>query len=354
LGSAYTGSLPPLLHQLGASLLVTTYQAGKVVVIRSEGGTVNTHFRDLPGPMGLALNGDRLAVGTPGRVWEFRNLPALAQKLAPPPPVPGVPPPRHDGCFVPRSVHYTGDIQVHELAWAGDELWIVNTRFSCLATLDREYSFVPRWRPAFVSALAPEDRCHLNGLGLRAGHPAYATALGQTDSAAGWRANKRDGGCLLDVASGAIITAGLSMPHSPRWYADRLWVLESGRGRLARVDLASGRTEVVAELPGFTRGLDFCGPYAFVGLSQVRETAVFAGLPLTERSEERKCGVWVVDLRSGATAAFLQFEGAVQEIFGVQVVPQVRFPELLVDDPLLASTYILPDQALADLAPRGP
>jgi uncharacterized protein (TIGR03032 family) len=330
---------------LGVSLLVTTYQAGKVVVIRSEGGAVNTHFRDLPAPMGLALDGDRLAVGTPGRVWEFRNLPALASKLSPPG--------RHDGCFVPRSVHYTGDIQVHELAWAGNDLWVVNTRFSCLATLDVEHSFVPRWRPPFVSALAPEDRCHLNGLGLRAGRPAYATALGRTDTAAGWRVNKRDGGCLLDVASGAVIADGLSMPHSPRWYAERLWVLESGRGHLAQVDLTSGRLEAVARIPGFTRGLDFHGPYAFVGLSQVRETAVFSGLPLTEQPEERKCGVWVVDLRSGATAAFLQFEGAVQEVFAVQVLPQVRFPELLVDDPLLASTYILPDEALAELAPRG-
>jgi uncharacterized protein (TIGR03032 family) len=330
---------------LGVSLLVTTYQAGKVVVIRSEGGTVNTHFRDLPAPMGLALHGDRLAVGTPGRVWEFRNLPALVPKLAPPAP--------YDGCFVPRSIHYTGDIQIHELAWVGDELWVVNTRFSCLAAIDREHSFVPRWRPPFVSALAPEDRCHLNGLGLRAGRPAYATALGRTDSAAGWRANKRDGGCLLDVTNSAIIADGLSMPHSPRWYADRLWMLESGRGHLVQVDHTSGRPEVVARLPGFTRGLDFAGAYAFIGLSQIRETAVFAGLPLTDRTEERKSGVWVVDLRSGTVAAFLQFECAVQEIFAVQVVPQMRFPELLVDDPLLASTYILPDDALAQLAPRG-
>jgi uncharacterized protein (TIGR03032 family) len=189
-------------------------------------------------------------------------------------------------------------------------------------------------------------------LGLRAGKPAYVTALGQTDTAAGWRANKRDGGCLLDVASGAVIAAGLSMPHSPRWYADRLWLLESGRGGLARVDPERGHLEPVAELPGFTRGLDFAGPYAFVGLSQVRETAVFAGLPLTERREERVCGVWVVDLRSGTVAAFLRFEDALQEIFAVQVLPRMRYPELLVDDPLLASSYVLPDAALADLAPH--
>ena len=79
---------------------------------------------------------------------------------------------QHDACYLPRSCHVTGNIGVHELAWAGDELWVVNTRFSCLCTLDPDYSFVPRWRPPFVSALAAEDRCHLNGLAVADGGPA--------------------------------------------------------------------------------------------------------------------------------------------------------------------------------------
>ena len=147
------------------------------------------------------------------------------------------------------------------------------------------------------------------------------TALGETDEPAGWRAMKANGGVLLEVPSGKVVARGLSMPHSPRWCANRLWVLESGAGSLSVVDESTGRLTHVAMLPGFTRGLDFVGPYAFVGLSQVRETAVFSGIPITERLpvEQRACGMWVVDVRTGETVAFLRFESGVQEVFAVQV-----------------------------------
>ena len=141
------------------------------------------------------------------------------------------------------------------MAWAGDELWVVNTRFSCLCTLDPDFSFVPRWRPPFITALAAEDRCHLNGLAIVDGRPGYVTALGETDDAGGWRADKPRGGCLLDVSTGESIGRGLSMPHSPRWHDGQLWMLESGTGRLVLVDPATGRWHGVVELPGFARGL---------------------------------------------------------------------------------------------------
>src|SRR5207249_2954973 len=121
-----------------------------------------------------------------------------------------------------RRRRATGNSGVHELAYVGDALWVVNTRFSCLCTLAPDASFVPRWRPPFVTGLSPEDRCHLNGFGVRDGRVRYATALGETDTAGGWRANKARGGVLMDVPSGEPIARGLSMPHSPRWYRDRL------------------------------------------------------------------------------------------------------------------------------------
>ena len=300
LRAVHTPNFPALLRQLGASLLVTTYQAGKLVLVRDEGDHLNTHFRAFQAPMGMALAGDRLAVGTTIQVWEYVDVPAVTAKLDPPG--------RHDACFLPRSSHVTGNIQIHEMAWgAGDELWVVNTRFSCLCTLDRSASFTPRWRPPFVSALEPTDRCHLNGLGMVDGRPRYVTALGETDEPAGWRANKAKGGILMDVASGEVITRGLSMPHSPRWYAGRLWVCESGAGTLGFIDPNTGKYEPIAEVPGFTRGLDFAGNLAFVGLSQVRESAVFSGIPITERlaEDERTCGVCAIDLTSGQVVALL-------------------------------------------------
>jgi uncharacterized protein (TIGR03032 family) len=230
---------------------------------------------------------------------------------------------------------------------------LVNTAFSCLCTIDREYSFVPRWRPSFITALGPGDRCHLNGLAVRDGQPRYVTALGETDSAGGWRPGMAQGGCLMDIASGEFILRGLSMPHSPRWYDGRLWFLESGTGSLAVVDPDSGRVDTITLLPGFTRGLCFFGPFAFVGLSQVRQSALFKGLPITDRLsvEQRRCGVWVIDTRNGDTVAFLQFEAGVQEIFAVEVLPGMEYPEILTDDmPGIGDTFVLPDAALAEVA----
>jgi uncharacterized protein (TIGR03032 family) len=342
LRSVVTSSLPALLRQLGSSLLVSTYQSGRVILLRADGEALNTHFRSFQSPMGLALGPKYLAIGTARHVWEYRNVGAAARQLKPAG--------KHDACFLPRACHVTGDIRVHDMAFAGDALWVVNTRFSCLCELDRDHSFVPRWRPPFISALAPEDRCHLNGLAVAGGRPAFATALGRSDAPAGWREGKAHGGVLLDVASGEVVAGGLSMPHSPRWHDGRLWVLESGKGEIGVVDLATGRVETVAQLPGFTRGLAFAGAYAFVGLSQVRES-VFTGIPLGARLKERVSGVWVIDLRSGATAGFLRFEDAIQEIFEVALLPGLRFPELTEpDDELTASTYVVPDAALAQVA----
>jgi uncharacterized protein (TIGR03032 family) len=179
------------------------------------------------------------------------------------------------------------------------------------------------------------------------------TALGETDLPAGWRENKAKGGIVMDVASGEVITRGLSMPHSPRWYAGRLWVCESGAGTLGTIDPNSGKYEPIAAMPGFTRGLEFAGNYAFVGLSQVRESAVFSGIPITERltEEQRTCGVCAIDLSSGKVVALLRFETAVQEVFAVTVLAGRRYPDLINDDEkLLENSFTVPDAALADLS----
>jgi uncharacterized protein (TIGR03032 family) len=351
LRSIHTTNFGPLLGELGVSVLVTTYQAGKLVILRQDDqGTLNTHFRTFQRPMGMAVRGDRLALGTAMEVWEYHNLPAVAQGLEPA----GT----HDACFLPRQAHVTGDVQIHEMAWvpqtdpsAEPELWFVNTRFSCLCTRRMPYSFAPRWRPRFITAIGPEDRCHMNGLAVRDDRVRYVTALGETDTAAGWRANKKDGGVLIDVESDEVIARGLSMPHSPRWYAGRLWVLNSGTGGLGTIDPATGRYDEVARLPGFTRGLDFVGPLAFVGLSQVRESAVFSGVAIAERPVvERCCGVWVVHIRTGQVVAYVKFEDALQEIFAVQVLPHRR-PDVINDDVRrLAESFVVPDEALAQVA----
>ena len=330
-----TDNFPALLRQLGVSVLVTTYQANKLLVVRAAQGGLSILVRSFERPMGLAVDAERLTIGVRNQIWFLRTAPDIAPQVEPAG--------QHDACYLPRSCHVTGDIGVHELAWIGDELWIVNTRFSCLCSLHPDYSFVPRWRPPFITALAAEDRCHLNGLAIVDGRPKYVTALGEADSADGWRANKPHGGCLIDVPSGKIVTRGLSMPHSPRWHDGRFWLLESGTGQLVLVDAATGQRQTVAELPGFARGLAMCGPFAFIGLSKIRSTSAMDGVPLAQRREQLKCGIGVADLRSGSVIAFLEFQTAVEEIFDVQLLPGLRFPEILgFQKDTIHNTFIVP------------
>src|SRR5262245_50977280 len=316
----YTHSLPPLLSQLGVSLLVSTYQAGKVAAVGVAAGELTLEYHNFERAMGLAVKPDCLAVGARAQVWFLNSAADIAPRVEPAG--------RYDACFLTRSSHFTGEIQAHELAFGGDELWVVNTAFSCLCSLDGRHSFVPRWQPPFISTLAAEDRCHLNGLAMIDGVPKYVTALAECDTPQGWRENKVHSGCLIDVASGQTVARGLAMPHSPRVHRGRVWLLHSGAGQLVLDDPASGRAETVTELPGYTRGLALYDRFAFVGLSRIRETSTFGGMPIAERRPELKCGVGVVDLGTGRLMAHLEFVTGVEEIFDVQVLAGARCPAL--------------------------
>lgn len=341
--SQHTTTVPELLGKGNSSVVVTTYKSGHVIFLRrDEEGKLNTEFASYSRPMGIAQAGSRLSIGTGTSILNMSNTPALAAALDPP----NV----NDAVYTTRSIISTGDVAMHEMAFAGEQLWFVNTRFSCLCTTDVNYSFVPRWRPQWISGLAAEDRCHLNGLALRDGRPRYVTALSQTDTPNGWRELKGTAGVIVDLPTNTIVTQGLAMPHSPRWHDNKLWVLESGKGSLATVDIETGEVTTVAVMPGFTRGLTFIGPYALIGLSQVRES-VFKDLPVTQTADERNCGVWVVDTRSGEIIGFVKFSGVVQEIFDVQVIPGLRWPTILREpSDLTASSFVLPDEALSQVA----
>lgn len=307
----FTPVLADILGHLKTSLMVTTYQAGKLLVLGVHNGQLMISFSSYEQPMGLAIDGDRLAIGSRRQM----NYLAGNRDVAP-----TVPPARTwDVCYVPRTSTWTGSIHGHDLAWGIEGLWVVNTLFSCLCTLHEDYSFVPRWKPPFISQLIDQDRCHLNGLAMDQGRPRFVTAMSETDSAASWRPFKATSGVIIDVESSETVARGFAMPHSPRWYNGKLWVLDSGRGALCTVDPGTGQFDTVETFPGYTRGLSFCGQFAFVGLSRIRETSVFGGLPIAERRHELKCGVGVVNLITGRTVAVFQFLSGVTEIFAVEV-----------------------------------
>ena len=322
----YSNNLADILGSLKISLFFSTYQAGKLGVVTVRDNSLNFSFHNFERAMGIAINPNQMAVGGKDWVYFLRNDAKLAPRIEPP----GT----YNACFLTRGAQYTGDISIHDLAWGKQELWMVNTRFSCLCTLTNSYNFLPQWRPAFVSALAPEDRCHLNGVAMVEGMPKYVTVLGQTDSAGGWRDNKASGGCILEVPSSRVIIEGLSMPHSPRVYQNHLWVLNSGRGEILSVDVNSGQSEKIVSLPGYTRGLALVGKYAFVGLSKIRETAIFGNLPICDRFNELKCGIAIVDLQQRKTIGYIEFHEGVEEIFDVQIS---RFSSAMISGPYAAT-----------------
>jgi len=312
------------LAEAGASLAFTTYQTHRLFLIgMKEGGRLSIFERRFDRPMGLYATPERLWMSTRWQLWQ------LADALAP-----GAVHDGYDRLYVPRRADTTGELDIHDIAVDGDgRVVFVNTVYSCLATLSERHSFAPLWQPPFVSRLAPEDRCHLNGLALRDGRPAFVTSVSRSDVASGWRERRHEGGCLVDVASGEIALGDLSMPHSPRLSGGRLWLLQSGTGELGFADLARGRFEPVAFCPGFLRGLAFLGDHAVVGLSKPREERAFTGLALDgrlrDKDAEARCGLWVIDVRSGEVAHWLELDGVVAELYDIQVLPGVRRPKAL-------------------------
>ncbi len=310
----HANNLAEVLGRAGISILISTYQAGKLVVLGTSDGQLELGFHNYDRPMGIAIDQhlNRLAVATRDTIWIANNEISVARQL----PLPG----SVGTCFLTRTAHVSGDIQAHQIAWTNQELWIVNTRFSCLCTLDEKHSFVPRWRPNFIDALVSEDRCHLNGLALEHQRPKYVTALAETNVADGWRPVKNHAGCLIDVESHEVIARGFTMPHSPVVDRGSVYLLNSGRGSLVRVD-TSGRIDEVGRFPGYTRGLAVHHDLAVVGLSKIRETSTFGGLPISERANDLKCGIAIVNLTTGRLESQFEFKSGVDEIFDVTVVP---------------------------------
>jgi uncharacterized protein (TIGR03032 family) len=344
----HSSNLAEVLQALRTSVLLSTYQAGKLVVIGSHNHKPAFSFHSFDQVMGVAFGRDQIAVGSRRQIHFLRGSHDVAPNLPPAG--------SFDGCYLTRTSLTTGSIHGHDLAFGTEGLWVVNTLFSCLCTLDEDYNFFPRWRPPFISQLIDQDRCHLNGLALENGVPRYVTVLGLTDEPAGWRSNKRSGGAILDVPSGEVVCRGLCMPHSPRVHGGKLWVLNSGCGELSIVDTNTGKLQTVASLPGYTRGLAFHGNYAFIGLSRIRETNIFGGLPIGEHPDQLHCGMGIVDLTSGQTIATLRFKTGVEELFAVEVLPEFLNPKI--SGPTSTpgeedEIWIVPPLAAQTMAPRA-
>jgi uncharacterized protein (TIGR03032 family) len=321
-GLTCTPNIPELVSQLGCTIAVSTYQAGKVVFLSAVDEEKLVQLpRTFPHAMALGASGDRMAIAAKDEVIVL----ACSRGLAPSYPRQ---PDTYDGLYVPRATYYTGMVDIHGLAWGTEGLWAVVTSFSCLALVDDTHSFVPRWRPPFITAMASEDRCHLNGMALEDGRPVYVTALGSEDGAQSWRGKLPRGGVLMHVPTGEIVLGDLSMPHSPRLYDGELFMLLSATGELVRVDPGRGTYDVVTRLEGFVRGMSRIGDHLFVALSRLRKnSSTFKDLPIAEHA--KNSGVSVIHMPTGALVGSMRYEASVDEIFDVQVIPGLRRPGIL-------------------------
>ncbi|WP_210268005.1 TIGR03032 family protein [Bradyrhizobium aeschynomenes] len=339
--------LPGFLGGAPLALAVSSYQSGKFYLLgqNADGGLmVNERF--FRKAMGICVpDRDTILLATLFQIVRFRNVLEPDQRIND----------LFDACYVPRTTSVTGELDAHDVGVLNDgRIVFVNTLYNCLATPSDRHSFAPLWKPPFISRIVKEDRCHLNGLAMADGVPRYVTAVSRSDTIDGWRDRRTDGGIVVDVASSEIVIGGLSMPHSPRIYRDRLWLLNSGTGELGWIEPGTskgkGKFHAVAFCPGFLRGLAFHGKYAFVGLSKPRYQR-FEGLALDRRLAEADsepwCGIQVIDLESGACVHWFRLDGAVSELYDVAVVPGVTRPMTLgfASDEILG---LITHDALAD------
>lgn len=312
------------LAERGGSLAFTTYQSSRVFLISADGsGGITVQERIVGSAMGLAATPDSLWIANKEQVWRFSNVGPLTYKDQ-----------SWDALYMPRKGYLLGGCDVHDIATLAEiggtryELVFINTAYSCLAAIDHHYGFRPLWKPDFISALSPEDRCHLNGLCVRDGRVTHVTLCGRFDTPYGWRTTKNGGGCVIDVKTNRIVCDGLSMPHSPRWHADRLWLLNSGCGDFGFVE--DGRFVPMTLCPGFARGLCFVDRFAVIGLSHLRDNTFSSGMTIKERLEHahilQRCGLVVVDPDNGRIIHWLTITGGISETFDVAFLPGITRP----------------------------
>jgi uncharacterized protein (TIGR03032 family) len=308
---------PTWLKAQKISLACSTYQTSRLILIGAGEATdrISIHWRIFDRAMGLYCKDDRIYLGSKYQLWELNNVLESGKLYQ-----------GYDRLYVPRKSYTTGDIDIHDIAVdKNNQIIFISTLFNCIATVSDRHSCKPLWKPPFISQYINEDRCHLNGLAMVDGEAKYVTASSQSDVVDGWRDRRKNGGIVIDIESNDIIVTGLSMPHSPRWYQDKLWLLNSGRGEFGYVDLDTGKFEAITFCPGYVRGLTFWQNWAIVGLSKPRGgDNTFSGLELDEllakKDAEPRCGMMVIDLNTGAIVHWLKWEGIVTELYEMQVI----------------------------------
>ncbi len=331
--------LPELLSKLKCSVAISTYQAGKIIFISAENNTRLTMLaRNFINPMGFEIKEDKMVLATKDEIVFFENSKTLAAHY----------PNKkntYDNLFLPRATFYTGQVDIHDIAFGADGIWAVNTSFSCICRVTGNYNFIPVWKPPFISEIVCEDRCHLNGMVMLHGKPKYVTALGNTNTLFGWKENLVNSGVLIDVDTNEIILEKLCVPHSPMLYKDELYLLLSGTGEIVKVDIQKRKYEVVAQTDGFCRGMDIYDEYIFVGMSKLRQNSSSFS-KISFKDNNYAAGVKIYHLPTGAFVGEIAYETSVEEIYGLKIIENAVRPNILnTTDPIYKYSLSIPNHA---------
>lgn len=360
-GSTHTENFPRILKELNISLAVTSYQAGRLILLCSNGERIETHFKRFPRPMGVYADDSRLTLGTLTEVLEFRRNDRLLHKIKT-----GAldnvtkltrkvlekdkeafddlirkrnlelaEMKKSDSLYISRASLTTGMINIHDIAWGNDGLWVVNSTFSCLSTLSTDYSFIARWRPHWITELVPEDRCHLNGMAMKDGRPRYVTTFNKFNERDSWKTKTAHDGTLMDIDTDTILLDGLIQPHSPRCHNGSVYLCDSGTGRVMAYHPYTRRLSEIIKLQGFTRGLAFYGPLMFAGTSRLRASDIRRPIPISKEYETTYSGITVVNLSDNSKIAHIHFQGDIDQIYDIAIIPGSARPGLLDNENIL-------------------
>ena len=308
----YSGNIQQILKDHNICVLLSTYQAGKVIILSSKNNELFQTPISFKKPMGIAIQGSKLAVACMDEIIFFsknENISSFVNNENN----------SYDSVYIERASYNTSTLDIHDLEFGDGVIWGVNTLFSCLSIFDINFSHRPKWKPPFITKLVPEDRCHLNGMAFKDGIPKYVTALSIDDHYQGWRKDKLKSGVLIEVPSGEIILSNLSMPHSPRYYNDDLYVLESGSGKLIKVNTEGKSSEVVFDFKCFVRGLSFSNNLAFIGKSKIRENSTdFNQLEVKDNS--LNAGLIIFCMQTFTVLGEVNYTADIQELFDIQIL----------------------------------
>jgi uncharacterized protein (TIGR03032 family) len=314
---SYSDGLEKLLHHTNSTIAVSVYQAGKILLFyTNDAGQMRITPISYPKPMGVCYHDQKLAIATKQELHLYANSPQLSGYI-------DGDNRRFENLFFPRVTYHTGTLDLHDITYLDNKITAVNTLFSCICQFDQNYNFTPIWQPHFITELKPQDRCHLNGIAVEDESIKYITALGSGNTRQSWREDIIGGGILMDVEQNKIVLNGLSMPHSPRLYDNKLYLLESAKGELVEIDTNSFEKKTITKLNGLVRGLSIINDIAIIGISKVRQkSTTFSKLDESVRAEH--ASIEFIDIKSGMGLGQLVFKNSIEEIYDVQLLPDIR------------------------------